>query len=120
MPSTPGGGMSCGPQTPGMPTGMPPSANTPGLGPQPGPGGPMPPGGATGLPGGPGGMPGGPVPSGPQGQMSDFTQQQSHIFVFSTGLANKASEMVLGNQTKSIITFHLDQPSTQQFLQVCA
>ena len=119
MPSTPGSAMPGGPATPGMGGAMLP-ASTPNMVPGqmtgPMPGGPgMPP--AGGMP------PGGPNPmglqAGPGGAMdSPFMQQQSHVFVFNTGLANKAGEAVLTNQTKSIITYHIDQPSTQQFLQV--
>ncbi len=46
-------------------------------------------------------------------------QQQSQIFVFSTSLANKASESVLSGQYKSLIEFHIDQPNTKKYLQVC-
>ena len=45
-------------------------------------------------------------------------QQQSQIFVFSTDLANKAAECVLRGQVKSVIEYHIDQPSTKKFLQV--
>lgn len=50
---------------------------------------------------------------------SHFMQQQSQIFVFSTQLANAAAECVLSGQHKSIISFHLEQPGTKKFLQVC-
>ena len=49
---------------------------------------------------------------------SHFMQQQSQIFVFSTDLANKAAESVLRGQVKSVIEYHIDQPSTKKFLQV--
>ena len=49
---------------------------------------------------------------------SHFMQQQSQIFVFSTALANKAAESVLSGQFKSVIEFHIEQPSTKKLLQV--
>ena len=47
-----------------------------------------------------------------------FMQQQSQIFVFSTGLANKAADMVQQGLYKSMLGYHMDQPNTKKFLQV--
>lgn len=44
-------------------------------------------------------------------------QQQSHIFVFSTVLANKGAEAVRNGQFLTIIAFHCAQPETKKFLQ---
>ncbi|XP_075166859.1 protein BCL9 homolog [Haematobia irritans] len=44
-------------------------------------------------------------------------QQQNHVFVFSTQLANKSAEAVLGGQYPSIIAYHCMQPSTKMFLE---
>lgn len=44
-------------------------------------------------------------------------QQQSHIFVFSTVLANKGAEAVRNGQFLTIISFHCAQPDTKKFLQ---
>ena len=87
----------CPPGPPGGPQSAGPS--TPGL-PQPhmGPAPPFPPASA------------------PEG--APFMQQQSQLFVFSTSLANKAAEGVQAGQYKSIIDYHMDQPSTKQYLQV--
>lgn len=56
----------------------------------------------------------------PLSQATDghFMQQQSQIFVFSTNMANEAAEMVRAGQYGSMREFHMDQPSTKQFLQV--
>ncbi len=51
-------------------------------------------------------------------QDAHFMQQQSQIFVFSTALANKASDAVQRGQCKTIIDYHLEQPGTKTFLQV--
>ncbi|XP_055997435.1 B-cell CLL/lymphoma 9 protein-like isoform X2 [Ostrea edulis] len=48
---------------------------------------------------------------------SQFMQQQSQIFVFSTQMANDAAETVMAGQYKNILSFHMDQPSTKKFLQ---
>lgn len=50
---------------------------------------------------------------------SQFMQQQSQIFVFSTQMANDAAETVMAGQYKNILSFHMDQPNTKKFLQVC-
>lgn len=50
---------------------------------------------------------------------SHFMQQQSQIFVFSTQMANDAAERVMAGQYKNILSFHMDQPNTKKFLQVC-
>jgi B-cell CLL/lymphoma 9 protein len=44
-------------------------------------------------------------------------QQQSHIFVFSTVLANKGAEAVRNGQFLTIIAFHCAQAETKKFLQ---
>ena len=61
------------------------------------------------------GVPEGVTNSNPGGH---FMSQQSQIFVFSTGLANEAAEVVQRGQCRSIVDFHLDTPATRQFLQV--
>lgn len=48
---------------------------------------------------------------------SQFMQQQSQIFVFSTQMANDAAETVMAGQYKNILSFHMDQPNTKKFLQ---
>lgn len=55
--------------------------------------------------------------NGPSGGESQFMQQQSQIFVFSTMLANKGAEAVLRGQFPSMVAFHCAQPDTRQFLQ---
>ena len=48
-------------------------------------------------------------------------QQPNQVFVFSTQLANRAAESVCSLTTsshKSIISYHLDQPDTKQFIKV--
>lgn len=45
-------------------------------------------------------------------------QQQSQIFVFSTGLANKGAEAVRSGQFSTIIAYHCAQPDTKKILQV--
>lgn len=47
----------------------------------------------------------------------DYMQQQNHIFVFSTSLANKGAESVLSGQYSTIIAYHCAQPSTKKFLE---
>ncbi|GFT38976.1 BCL9 domain-containing protein [Trichonephila clavipes] len=49
---------------------------------------------------------------------TQYMQQQSQIFVFSTALANKAAESYLTGQFPSIIAFHCAQPGTKSFLEV--
>lgn len=49
---------------------------------------------------------------------TQYMQQQSQIFVFSTALANKAAESYLSNNYPSIIAFHCAQPGTKSFLEV--
>lgn len=100
----------------------------------PGMGGPqlLPPGsnmGAAGLhrpPSGPAMPPGGagcPMPPqggagvGGGGLEAQYMQQQSQIFVFTTGLANQAAEAVLAGQCPSIIAFHCAQPGTKRILE---
>lgn len=48
---------------------------------------------------------------------AQYMQQQSQIFVFSTQLANKAAEGVLGGQYPSIISYHCSQPKTKKYLE---
>ncbi|XP_061401605.1 protein BCL9 homolog [Musca vetustissima] len=47
----------------------------------------------------------------------EYLQQQNHVFVFSTHLANKSAEAVLGGQFPTIIAYHCMQPSTKLFLE---
>lgn len=47
----------------------------------------------------------------------EYMQQQNHIFVFSTQLANKGAESVLSNQFPTIIAYHCTQPATKNFLE---
>ncbi|KAH8272506.1 hypothetical protein KR044_012142, partial [Drosophila immigrans] len=47
----------------------------------------------------------------------DYMQQQNHIFVFSTQLANKGAEAVLSGQYQTIIAYHCTQPATKTFLE---
>lgn len=63
----------------------------------------------------------GPMPhqAPPTSGESQFMQQQSQIFVFSTQMANDAAETVMAGQYKNILSFHMDQPNTKKFLQVC-
>uniref|UniRef100_L7LUY8 Putative collagen type i alpha 1b n=1 Tax=Rhipicephalus pulchellus TaxID=72859 RepID=L7LUY8_RHIPC len=100
----------------------------------PGMGGPqvLPPGGNMGTsglhrpPSGPSMPPGGagcPVPPqggagvGGGGLEAQYMQQQSQIFVFTTGMANQAAESVLTGQCPSIIAFHCAQPGTKRILE---
>ena len=118
------------PQAPGTPQSqIPPSPHSTHLQQQNAPlGQPPPPGPGAGLHGQPAPSPNSMLPPGmgpqqppPQQQTcmeSHFMQQQSQIFVFSTDLANKAAECVLRGQVKSVIEYHIDQPSTKKFLQV--
>ncbi|XP_075731097.1 uncharacterized protein LOC119180618 isoform X3 [Rhipicephalus microplus] len=64
---------------------------------------PMPPQGGAGVGGG--------------GLEAQYMQQQSQIFVFTTGLANQAAEAVLTGQCPSIIAFHCAQPGTKRILE---
>ncbi|XP_042894804.1 protein BCL9 homolog isoform X1 [Parasteatoda tepidariorum] len=48
---------------------------------------------------------------------TQYMQQQSQIFVFSTALANKAAESYLSGQFPSMIAFHCAQPGTKSFLE---
>ncbi|KAI5738728.1 hypothetical protein M8J77_010472 [Diaphorina citri] len=48
---------------------------------------------------------------------AQYMQQQSQIFVFSTQLANKAADCVLGGQYPSIISYHCAQPKTKKYLE---
>lgn len=47
----------------------------------------------------------------------EYMQQQNHIFVFSTQLANKGAEAVLGGQFPTIIAYHCTQPATKSFFE---
>lgn len=49
---------------------------------------------------------------------TQYMQQQSQIFVFSTALANKAAESYLSGHYPSLIAFHCAQPGTKSFLEV--
>ncbi|EDW34872.1 GL18147 [Drosophila persimilis] len=51
------------------------------------------------------------------GNCLDYMQQQNHIFVFSTQLANKGAESVLSGQFQTIIAYHCTQPATKSFLE---
>ncbi|XP_061401607.1 protein BCL9 homolog [Musca vetustissima] len=51
------------------------------------------------------------------GGSGDYMQQQNHVFVFSTQLANKGAEAVVGGQFPTIIAYHCMQPSTKLFLE---
>lgn len=51
------------------------------------------------------------------GSCLDYMQQQNHIFVFSTQLANKGAESVLSGQFQTIIAYHCTQPATKSFLE---
>lgn len=48
---------------------------------------------------------------------SQYMQQQSQIFVFTTMLANEASEAIQSKRYNSIIAYHASQLSTQKFLE---
>ncbi|XP_076371210.1 uncharacterized protein LOC143257025 isoform X2 [Tachypleus tridentatus] len=52
------------------------------------------------------------------GLETQYLQQQSHIFVFSTNRANKAADAVLSGQFPSMIAFHCSQPGTKRFLEM--
>ncbi|XP_037077159.1 B-cell CLL/lymphoma 9-like protein [Pollicipes pollicipes] len=47
---------------------------------------------------------------------AQYMQQQSHIFVFSTQLANRAFESVVQSQYPTIIAYHCSQPGTKKYL----
>ncbi|KAH8252403.1 hypothetical protein KR038_005602, partial [Drosophila bunnanda] len=69
---------------------------------------------------GPGGVPGNMVANtsiGGGNNCLDYMQQQNHIFVFSTQLANKGAESVLSGQFQTIIAYHCTQPATKNFLE---
>lgn len=55
--------------------------------------------------------------SGGSNNCLDYMQQQNHIFVFSTQLANKGAESVLSGQFQTIIAYHCTQPATKNFLE---
>lgn len=55
---------------------------------------------------------------GNNGGSMEYTQQQSHIFVFSTALANQSAEAVQSGIHVSIVAFHCAQPETRKFLEV--
>ncbi|XP_020809890.1 protein BCL9 homolog [Drosophila serrata] len=68
----------------------------------------------------PGGVPGNMTAntsSGGSNNCLDYMQQQNHIFVFSTQLANKGAESVLSGQFQTIIAYHCTQPATKNFLE---
>ncbi|XP_019760520.2 protein BCL9 homolog isoform X2 [Dendroctonus ponderosae] len=46
-----------------------------------------------------------------------YMQQQSQIFVFSTGLANSGADEVLHGRYPSIIAYHCAQPGTKKYLE---
>lgn len=48
---------------------------------------------------------------------SQYMQQQSQIFVFTTNLANQAAEAVTSGGIQSIIAFHCNQPGTRAILE---
>ncbi|XP_023162414.2 protein BCL9 homolog isoform X2 [Drosophila hydei] len=79
-------------------------------------------GGSGGGGGGGGGGLGGGASSNFMGNNSvgnclDYMQQQNHIFVFSTQLANNGAESVLSGQFQTIIAYHCTQPATKSFLE---
>ena len=47
-----------------------------------------------------------------------YMQQQSQIFVFSTGLANKGADAVRNGLYPTIIAYHCAQPETRKILSV--
>lgn len=47
----------------------------------------------------------------------EYMQQQNHIFVFSTQLANKGADAVLAGQFPTIIAYHCTQPATKSFFE---
>uniref|UniRef100_A0A1I8Q0S1 B-cell lymphoma 9 beta-catenin binding domain-containing protein n=1 Tax=Stomoxys calcitrans TaxID=35570 RepID=A0A1I8Q0S1_STOCA len=51
------------------------------------------------------------------GVATEYLQQQNHVFVFSTQLANKSAEAVITGQYPTIIAYHCMQPSTKLFLE---
>lgn len=51
---------------------------------------------------------------------AQYMQQQSHIFVFSTTLANKGADAVLRGDYPTIIDYHCAQPGTKKYLEVCS
>lgn len=51
------------------------------------------------------------------GNCLDYMQQQNHIYVFSTQLANKGAESVLNGHFQTIIAYHCTQPATKSFLE---
>ena len=57
---------------------------------------------------------GAPATSRPETSMPGFIQQQSTIFVFSTSMANQGAEYVKLGKHSSLISFHMECPSTQQ------
>ncbi|XP_050742973.1 protein BCL9 homolog [Drosophila biarmipes] len=57
------------------------------------------------------------LPSSGGSNCLDYMQQQNHIFVFSTQLANKGAESVLSGQFQTIIAYHCTQPATKNFLE---
>ncbi|XP_039968184.1 protein BCL9 homolog [Bactrocera tryoni] len=57
------------------------------------------------------------INSGTISNCMEYMQQQNHIFVFSTQLANKGAESVLSGQFPTIIAYHCTQPATKDFLE---
>lgn len=49
---------------------------------------------------------------------TQYMQQQSQVFVFSTSLANKAAEAMLRGEYPTILAFHCAQPGTKKYLEV--
>ncbi|KAI1289979.1 Protein BCL9 -like protein [Halotydeus destructor] len=72
-----------------------------------------------GPPGQPPMLPNGPPPpqKGSMSMDSQYMQQQSQIFVFTTGLANAAAEHVTSGQFPSVIAYHCSQPDTKRYLE---
>ena len=89
-----------------------------------GPQQPQPPVSSQMLSSGPGPHPQGPPP--PMSMRRDgssvpldsqYMQQQSQIFVFTTALANAAADAVSSGHFPSVIAFHCSQPGTKSFLE---
>lgn len=47
-----------------------------------------------------------------------YMQQQNHVFVFSTQLANAAGDVISRGECPSLIAYHLAQPATKKYLEV--
>ncbi|KAL6430509.1 hypothetical protein ACFW04_007834 [Cataglyphis niger] len=46
-----------------------------------------------------------------------YMQQQNHVFVFSTQLANGAADVISRGECPSLIAYHLAQPATKKYLE---